>query len=396
MIPRFLSRKLQEIVQQYPVITLTGPRQSGKTTLVRSQFTDYQYFSLENPDIRQMALEDPRGFLRSIKRKVILDEVQRAPDLFSYIQTIVDENPQPGRFILTGSQHFLLSEKISQSLAGRTAILHLLPFSKREILNQPFLLPEQFPESPSSLSQMPDLWELLYQGFYPAIHDKNYNPTEWYAWYYQTYIERDVRLVQNIGDLDVFARFVRLCAGRNGQLLHLSNLASDAGISHTTARRWLSILQAGFIIKLLPPHFQNFRKRLVKSPRLYFLDTGLLAFLLGIRNAEELPFHAMRGSIFESFVFGELYKLHLHSARIPPLYFWRDAQGHEVDFIMERGRKLLPIETKSGETFNAEFIKGLQYYSHLAKDNVEQPILIYAGEHSFDFKGVRVLSWREL
>ena len=396
MIKRTLSQKLHQLVKQYPVITITGPRQSGKTTFVRSELKDFRYFSLENPDTRQIALDDPRGFLNSFKTSVILDEIQRAPDLFSYIQTKVDEDDRPGRFILTGSQNFLLSEKIAQSLAGRTAILHLLPFSKRELLGQQPISIENFPIVSEMESISTELWQLLYQGFYPRIHDKQLNPTEWYAWYYQTYIERDVRLLQNIGDINAFTRFVRLCAGRNGQLVNFSNLAADAGITHTTARRWLSILQAGFIVALVQPHFENFRKRIVKSAKLYFFDTGLLAFLLGIRSAEELQFHAMRGSVFESFVFSELYKMFIHFGRLPSIYFWRDSTGHEIDFVIEQGKHLIAIEAKSGETFNTDFVKGLQYFSALAGERVKQSILIYSGEENFNFKNMNILSWQAL
>ncbi len=396
MIKRTLAQKLHQLVKQYPVITITGPRQSGKTTLVRSEFEDYRYFSLENPDTRQIALNDPRGFLNSVKTGTILDEIQRAPDLVSYIQTMVDEDDQPGRFILTGSQNFLLSEKISQSLAGRTAILHLLPFSKRELLGQQPITIDSFPMVSEMDSDSTDLWQLLYQGFYPRIHDKQLNPTEWYAWYYQTYIERDVRLLQNIGDINTFTRFVRLCAGRNGQLVNFTNLAADAGITHTTARRWLSILQASFIVALVQPYHENFRKRITKSPKLYFFDTGLLAFLLGIRNAEELQFHAMRGSVFESFVFSELYKMFVHSGQIPSIYFWRDSAGHEIDFIVEQGSRLIAIEAKSGETFNDDFVKGLQYFSALAGERVKQSILIFSGKENFIYKNMNILSWQAL
>ncbi len=393
MIPRTLSQKLRKLASQYPVVTITGPRQSGKTTLVRAEFPEYRYISLENPDYRQLALEDPRGFLRPLKSGVILDEVQRVPDLFSYIQTIVDENDQPGAFVLTGSQNFLLLERISQSLAGRTAILHLLPLSKRELFRQSPLNPDDFPSVSVSKAEYPGVWEMLFKGFYPRIHDKNLDPTEWYAWYYQTYVERDVRSILNIGDLDAFVRFVRLCAGRNGQLVNFSTLAADAGISHSTAKRWLSILQAGFIIALLQSHHENFRKRLVKSPKLYFLDSGLLSFLLGIKSAEELQFHAMRGSVFESFVFLELYKMYAHVGQIPPVYFWRDAKGHEVDFIIERGNKRVIIDVKSGETINADYFKGLKYYQQLAGDKVDQSLLVYGGFEHFVRKEITILPW---
>ncbi len=393
MIPRTLSQKLRKLASQYPVVTITGPRQSGKTTLVRAEFPEYRYISLENLDYRQLALEDPRGFLRPLKSGVILDEVQRVPDLFSYIQTIVDENDQPGAFVLTGSQNFLLLERISQSLAGRTAILHLLPLSKRELFRQSPLNPDDFPSVSVSKAEHPGVWEMLFKGFYPRIHDKNLDPTEWYAWYYQTYVERDVRSILNIGDLDAFVRFVRLCAGRNGQLVNFSTLAADAGISHSTAKRWLSILQAGFIIALLQSHHENFRKRLVKSPKLYFLDSGLLSFLLGIKSAEELQFHAMRGSVFESFVFSELYKMYAHVGQIPPVYFWRDAKGHEVDFIIERGNKRVIIDVKSGETINADYFKGLKYYQQLAGDKVDQSLLVYGGFEHFVRKEITILPW---
>ena len=286
MIQRTLSAKLKKAAMQYPVITLTGPRQSGKTTLVKMLFTDYKYVSLENPDQRIFALDDPNGFLHQFDNGVILDEVQRTPDLFSYIQTIVDNNDQPGQFILTGSQNFLLIEQISQSLAGRTAIFHLLPFSHRELLRRDPLPAADFPDIPLKQISHSDLWSTLLTGFYPRIHDKRLNAREWLAGYYLTYIERDVRSVINVGDLETFGRFIRLCAGRTGQLLNFSSLAADCGISNMTAKRWLSVLQASFIVAQVRPHYENFSKRLIKSPKLYFLDSGLLSFLLGILNSE--------------------------------------------------------------------------------------------------------------
>ncbi|RMH75572.1 MAG: ATP-binding protein, partial [Calditrichaeota bacterium] len=332
MIPRFLSARLQNAATRYPVITLTGPRQSGKTTLVRNVFSDYGYFSLERPDHREFALEDPRGFLQRAGERVILDEVQHTPELFSYIQPIVDEHHRPGQYILTGSQNFLLLEKISQSLAGRTAIFHLLPFAKRELLGEKPYHPDDFPDMLSrSGEEYPDLWEMLFKGFYPRLHDQHLDTREWLAGYYQAYIERDVRSVLNVGNLDRFARFVRLCAGRTGQLINFSSLAADAGVSHATVQRWLSVLQASFIVTLVRPHYENFRKRLTKAPKLYFLDTGLLCFLLDIRRVEDLPFHALRGAIFESFVFSELYKAYLNNGELPAIYFWQDVKRHEVD-----------------------------------------------------------------
>ncbi|RME64828.1 MAG: ATP-binding protein, partial [Nitrospirae bacterium] len=307
MIKRHLEPKLIELARTFPVVTVTGPRQSGKTTLVKWAFPEYDYVSLEDPDEREFATEDPRGFLRRFSKGVVFDEVQKTPHLLSYIQGIVDSNPKAGQFILTGSNQFRLLNKISQSLAGRTAILYLLPFSFREILGYP-------PEDPCTLKTKkinPQGWsleEVLFKGFYPPIHDRSLPPHAWLSGYHQTYIERDVREVLNIGNLDTFHRFIRLCATRAGQLLNLSSLAVDAGISHTTARTWLSVLQASFILYTLQPHFANFSKRIIKTPKLYFYDTGLLCYLLRIRTPEELMTHPMKGHIFENFIITEFYK----------------------------------------------------------------------------------------
>lgn len=396
MIQRTLSAKLKKAAKQYPVITLTGPRQSGKTTLVKMLFPDYKYVSLENPDQRMFALDDPNGFLRQFSSGVILDEVQRTPDLFSYIQTTVDTEDKPGRFILTGSQNFLLSEQISQSLAGRTAIFHLLPFSQRELQKRDAVHPDDFPDASTAGISKNELWPTLLTGFYPRIHDKGLEPRDWLASYYQTYIERDVRSVINVGDLEIFGRFIRLCAGRAGQLINFSSLAADCGISNMTAKRWLSILQTSFIVALVRPHFENFSKRLIKSPKLYFLDTGLLSFLLGIRSADELQYHALRGAIFESFVFSELYKSFLNHGQIPDIYFWHDVKRHEVDFIIDRGSRMLPVEVKSGETLASDSFKGLKYYRELAGNKSERPVLIYGGGENYIRNDIQVLSWQNL
>jgi len=286
VIPRQLERKIRQAAEQYPIISLTGPRQSGKTTLLRAMFSEMQYFSLEDPELRHLAVEDPRGFLAQFQKAgVILDEVQRTPDLFSYIQTRVDEVDRPGQFILSGSQNFLLMRNISQTLAGRCAIFHLLPFSVNELRQLPHSpvkdIGQKIPSIPEP--ENTNLFDLLFTGFYPRIHDKKLDPQEWLKNYTQTYLERDVRDLINIGDLESFRRFMGLCAGRVGLLLNLSSLASGCGITHTTAKRWLSVLETGFIVTLLRPHYKNFNKRLVKSPKLYFLDTGLLCYLLRIR-----------------------------------------------------------------------------------------------------------------
>jgi predicted AAA+ superfamily ATPase len=396
VIQRTLTAKLLKDAGKYPVVTVTGPRQSGKTTLVKYVFPKYQYVSLEDPDQRSFALEDPKGFLREYNNGVILDEVQRTPDLFSYIQTIVDENNQSGQFILTGSQNFLLIEKISQSLAGRTAIHYLLPFSKSELLAENPYPPSGFPKIQNRKKSYPDLWEMVLTGFYPRIHDKKLIAHEWLADYYQTYIERDVRSVLNVGDLDTFGKFLRLCAGRVGQLVNFTSLAADCGISNMTAKRWLSVLRSSFVIIPIQPHYENFSKRLIKSPKLYFLDTGLLSFLLGIRQRDELRFHAHKGAIFESFVFSEIYKLFINSGLIPNIYYWHDVKRHEVDFVIEQGSKLLPIEVKSGETVTSDQFSGLNYYYNLAGDKSEQPVLIYTGDDSYVRNNIKVLSWQNL
>lgn len=396
MIERDLTKSLQKAAAAYPVVTLTGPRQSGKTTLVRHVFRDYQYASLEDPELRTFAQDDPRGFLRQFNRRVILDEVQRVPELFSFIQVIVDEEDMAGQFILTGSQNFLLINSINQSLAGRSAVFHLLPFSQNELaLADVFplgLIGRGFP--PARPAPDIDLKNCLFAGFYPRIHDKNLEPQEWLKNYYKTYVERDVRDILNVGDLEAFQRFVGLCAGRNGQLLNLSSLAWDCGITHTTARRWLSVLEASFIVMLLRPHYKNFRKRLVKSPKLYFLDTGLLCYLLRIKSADELLFHAARGSIFEAFVVSELYKKALHQGKDPDCSFWRDSAGHEVDVIIDISPQPVPLEVKSGMTVAADFYKGIEYWRKLSGAREDSPAaLIYGGDNSVVRNGVHIYAW---
>lgn len=398
MLHRTLTETLLRRAGQYPVVTLTGPRQSGKTTLVRSAFPKHAYASLEDPELRSYATSDPRGFLHQFSGPVVLDEAQRAPDLFSYIQILADEENVPGRFVLSGSQNFLLLRSISQSLAGRTAVLHLLPFSLAELRRRaPFPLEKLGRELPEPERTEGDgMLETLVRGFYPRIYDRGLEPEVWLADYVRTYVERDVREIINVTDLEIFGRFFRLCAGRTGQLLNLASLASDCGITHTTARRWLSILESSFLILLLRPHHQNFGKRLIKSPKLYFLDTGLLCYLLRIRSPEELRFHASRGAIFESFVVSELTKGALHQGREPDLYFWRDAAGHEVDVVIDQGATLVPLEIKSGETVTNNFFDGLKFFRNLAGDPNGPAGLVYAGDRTFEQFGVKVYSWQVL
>lgn len=399
MIHRNLTDRLERAAKQFPVVTLTGPRQSGKTTLVRSVFHDYAYVSLELPDQREFAEEDPRGFLGQFDGPVILDEAQRAPDLFSYIQVIVDEHPEEtGRYILSGSQHFLLLQSISQSLAGRCAVLHLLPFSLGELMGRRPLSLSTLGKSLPKNAKPPraSLEETLFTGFYPRIHDRGLDARDWLSSYYQTYLERDVRNVLNVGDIETFGRFARLCAGRCGQLLNLSGLAADCGISHSSARRWLSVLEASFVVALLRPHHENFGKRLVKSPKLYFLDTGLLCYLLQMRSPGEILHRAERGAVFESFVVAELQKNYLHRGEQPALYFWRDSAGHEVDVIVESGDALTPVEIKSGKTANRDFFAGLAYWRDLTGKEQAPAALVYGGDRPFRRYDVCAYPWHVL
>lgn len=395
MIRRHLAASLKKAMANYPVVSVTGPRQSGKTTLTRMVYPKLSYVSLENPDQRAMALEDPRGFLARFSNGAILDEVQRTPNLLSYIQGIVDERGKNGQFILSGSQNFLLLNKVSQSLAGRCAILHLFPFTWAELKGWNDK-PMGIPSGPARKAGKTASWFTpLWTGFYPAIHDRHLEPQDWLRNYYQTYLERDLREILNVGDLEAFGRFIRLCAGRSGQLLNLVSLASDCGITHTTAKRWLSVLEASFLVYLLRPYHANFSKRLIKSPKLYFLDTGLLCYLQRIRDAEDLRQHAMRGAVFETFVVAEAVKRLWHSGQEPDLHFWRDSEGHEVDLVAESGKRVLAVEVKSAETFATDFTAGLDYWLKLAKQTGIQSMLVYGGHEPLTYKQHQVWTWEQ-
>lgn len=399
MIRRHLLDTLLARARAYPVVTVTGPRQSGKTTLVRAAFPEHAYVSLEDPDERSFAREDPRGFLGRWRGGVVLDEIQRAPDLLSYLQRMVDEDPTVGRFILTGSQNLLVLRDVGQTLAGRTGILRLLPFSAAELRGDPPLDPSEVGGAPArkragraGASPM----QRLLTGFYPRIHDRGIEPSVWLADYVRTYVERDVREILNVGDLETFGRFIRLCAGRSGQILNVSALAGDAGVSHTTARRWISVLEASFLILLLRPHFRSFNKRLVKAPKLHFLDSGLLCYLLRIGSPDELLTHAARGAIFESFVVSELVKAYAHRGREPGLWYWRDSAGHEVDVLVDLGDRQIPVEVKSGETVAGDFFGALRYWRRLVGDDSAPAALVYGGDESFVREGIAVRSWADL
>lgn len=344
-------------------------------------FNDKDYVSLEDVDERGLAARDPRGFLKRFPNGAVIDEVQRAPDLFSYIQTVVDQQNKEGFFILTGSSQFELLEKISQSLAGRTALARLLPFS--------------IAEAYGSKEELPELNQLLYTGFYPRIFDKKLDPTEAMSFYVNTYIERDVRKLINVQDMSKFETFIKMCAGRTGQLINLSSLGNDCGIDQTTVKRWLSVLEASFIIKLLRPYHRNFNKRLIKSPKLYFLDTGLISYLLGIHTASQMESHPLKGALFESFVVSELLKSRFNSGKKDNLYFFRDNVGNEVDLVVDQGVKVDQIEIKSGQTVSMDFFKGLKYFKKINPE-IEKSSVVYGGDRSHVENNIRVTSWRDI
>ena len=378
MIARTLTSKIIALAQKFQVITLTGPRQSGKTTLVKAAFPTLPYVSLEEPDIRQIALTDPRGFLSNYPTGAILDEIQNTPDLFSYIQKLVDENRQL-QFILTGSSNFLLLEKISQTLAGRTAVLHLLPFSFAEL--EPGLMTYE---------------SLIFKGQYPRIYDRDIAPTDFYPSYIQTYVERDVRLIKNIGDINAFIQFTRLCAGRIGQLLNLTGLANDAGISPNTAKAWLSILESSYILYRLQPYHSNFNKRLVKSPKLYFYDTGVACSLLGLHDENQVNLHYLKGALFENLIITEFIKRNFHRGENYQPYFWQDSHGKEIDCLLIAGEKITPVEIKSSKTMSTSYFDNLKSWRPLVSLPQGQCYVVYGGDESMQTSAGTFVSWRQL
>lgn len=378
MIERTLASKVTSLAQKFQVITLTGPRQSGKTTLVRATFPDLPYVSLEEPDIRQIALTDPRGFLSNYPNGVILDEIQNTPELFSYIQRIVDENRQI-QFILTGSSNFLLMEKISQTLAGRTTVLHLLPFSLQE------------------LEPLTDSYEnMIFKGQYPRIYDRAIPPSDFYPSYIQTYVDRDVRMIKNIGDINAFIQFTQLCAGRIGQPLNNASLANDAGISPNTAKSWLSILESSYILYRLQPYHRNFNKRLIKSPKLYFYDTGVACSLLGIREQEQVNLHYMKGSLFENLILNEFIKHSFNRGENRQPYYWQDNHGKEIDCLLVNGEKVTAVEIKSGKTISTSYFENLNYWRSLAALPESQEYVVYGGDQSMQTSAGTLISWKNL
>ena len=381
MVPRIIRQKLVALARKFPVVTITGPRQSGKTTLCRTTFPRKRYVTLEAPDVREFASSDPRGFLQEHRAGAIFDEIQRVPALLSYLQGEVDERPVPGRFILTGSANFALLPAVSQSLAGRTALLQLLPLALPEL--------RRFDHAPTTLT------EVLWKGGYPAIFDRGLAPLDWFSSYVGTYLERDVRQLLNVGDLAAFQTFVRMCAGRTGQLLNLSALGADCGITHATARAWLSVLEASYIAHRLPALHANVTQRLVKAPKLHFYDAGLVCFLLGIRSGDELRGHPLRGAIFETWVVSEVLKARLNRGLPACLAFFRDRKGTEVDLVVEAAGLLTAVEVKSGATIASDFFRNLDAFDRIAGADGTRTrrALIYGGDLSQRRSGTAVLPW---
>jgi predicted AAA+ superfamily ATPase len=381
MIQREAQYKLAQLGDTFKAIAVIGPRQSGKTTLVKVTFPEKPYLSLENPDTRNFAMEDPRGFLQNLPNGAILDEVQRTPLLFSYLQEILDNSNQKGLFILTGSNNFLLQESISQSLAGRVGYLNLLPFSVKELLLENLL-----PETDE---------EVMVNGFYPPIYDQRISSLDWVPNYIKTYIEGDVRQIKNVSDLLIFEKFMSVLAGRTSQELNLTSISNEVGVDLKTVQSWIGILESSFIIYLLKPHFQNYNKTIVKRPKVYFYDTGLVCSFLRISTISQLENHPLKGAIFETMVVIEMVKKYTNQGINPPLFYWRDKTGHEIDLIIDKGNLLTPIEIKSSKTINSDFFKNLKYWNHLSKMN--KAVLIYSGiQEQNRSDGTLITNWKNI
>lgn len=382
MIARHIAPAIRELSGKYSVFTITGPRQSGKTTLIRSLFPDLPYFSLENPDTRSQVADDPRGLFARFGHRMILDEVQRVPELLSYIQGIVDEDRE-ACFVLSGSHNPLMMESVNQSLAGRTALFYLQPLSYAEIAG-------------IADKKLPSFEELIWQGGYPRIYDRGIAPDRFYPDYLETYVQRDVRQLKNIGDLAAFNRFMEVCASYIGQAVNYSNLAVATGVTLNTVKSWLSLLETSFIIYTLNPYYRNFKKRLVKSPKLYFRDTGLACSLLRLTSVEAVADYYQRGALFENLVINEWSKTYFNTGQRPPFYFWRDNSRHEIDLLIDRGGRLQPIEIKAGRTYRRDFFKQLDWFATISELPLDQPIVIYGGEEEWPADHGLLQSWRQI
>lgn len=382
LIPRQITTHLLAAGKNHPIVTLTGPRQSGKSTLLRHELPEYKYVSLEDPDMRMFAHDDPRGFIATYPDKTIIDEAQRVPELFSYLQTHIDTVGNSGMYFLAGSHNFLPMQSVSQSLAGRTAVLKLLPLSHTETMN-------------AGITAVPVDNE-IFKGGYPRLYDREIPPENYYQNYIQTYVERDVRDMKNIGNLSQFIRFIKLCAGRIGQILNLSSLAVECGIAVSTAKAWISVLEASYIVYLLRPDFNNYAKRLVKSPKLYFYDTGLACSLLGIERSDQISTHFLRGGLFENLVINEFVKHAYNSAREPNLSFWRDSAGVEVDLVTDSPDGRQGYEIKSGATFSSDFFNNLKKWAKLAELSADNLHVIYNGATPLKTTSGDVIPWEGL
>jgi len=380
IIERQISKHLKKMLEKFPVISLTGPRQSGKTTLLKNVFGDFRYYNLERLDTREMFSADPYGFIKGSGEQVIFDEAQNLPELFSYIQVISDERKSNGQFILSGSQSFLLNESISQSLAGRVSVNVLLPFDIIELRGHANLDPAQ----------------LILSGFYPRVHDQKIAPQDFYLSYLQTYIERDIRTLRSIDNLQTFSRFLSLCAGRTGQILNLSSLANDTGISVNTSKAWLSLLESSYVIFLLQPYHHNFNKRIIKSPKLYFYDTGVASSLLRITDTGTLSTHYLYGALFENLVISEIVKLQIHNGRRKSVYYWRESNGAELDCIIEREKgEVTALEIKAGQTFSRDYVKNLLHFPKEILGKEINKVVIYGGSEETRIDSIKVITWSD-
>lgn len=379
-VSRDMEKEVLDASKHFPVITITGPRQSGKTTMVRNLFADLPYYSLENPDIRLFAKNDPRAFLAQNEKGAILDEIQHVPEILSYLQQIVDEKKASVKYILTGSNNFSVIKNVSQSLAGRTAILKLLPFSLHEIRNTNLLSTDLF----------------ILNGFYPAIYAHNYSPNKVYRNYYETYLERDLRQIVNLKDLSLFQKFIRICAGRIGNIFNASSIASEVGVSVTTINTWISILEASYVVLLLQPYYENINKRLVKSPKLYFYDVGLASYLLGIEELIQVKRDPLRGALFENLVLMDIVKSRYNQGLDHNLFFYRDSHQNEIDIIYKTGHHLIPIEVKSSQTFQIDFLKGLKHFKKLMGDKIDIQFLVYDGEFEQKSDDLQIVNFKHI
>lgn len=382
MYPRDISSILTESASSFPAVFLTGPRQSGKTTLLKQLFPNHRYITLENPSTLALVMEDPIGFFSNTALSWIIDEAQNFPKLFSYLQGMIDENGKPGRFLLSGSQNFLMHPKIGQTLAGRAAILELPPLRYTEL--PPHMTPSEN-----------NLWSLIFYGGYPRPRYEKLNYSLWFESYIRTYLERDIRSLVQVKDLSQFQRFIKMCAARHGQMLNLSSLGVDCGISQTTAANWLTFLEASYVVFRVQPYFENFTKRLVKMPKLYFYDTGILCHLLGIESPEHAAIHAMSGVFFEGFLMTELIKTRLNQGKKPNLYYWRDHRGLEIDAVLEMGEKVQMIEFKSSQTYHGEYLDNLRQIIKLSNSDRIQSFLVYGGTENSTIQNISVIGWRD-